>query len=234
MNNGTEQISNRPQYGGWAPGMYISTCLHCGKQFTGDKRAISCSKCAYSSVLNIMFNGPPKVGKDYCALAVARAVTELGLTVQTFTFADALHKRLYTKYPFWHDVYTRDLKDEPCSLLEGKTPREVLIEFNNATKAIEGTDTFLKDTMTFLDNSSADVRIITDLGYVYEADYMAMRGEEYIVVQLTDGESNYDNDNRAYQFLEGHTIRYHNLRTKPIEELVKQIFQACPGSNLKK
>ncbi|WP_395175558.1 hypothetical protein [Roseibium alexandrii] len=38
----------RPQKGMWAPGNYWCTCHKCKKQFTGDKRAITCAECAYS------------------------------------------------------------------------------------------------------------------------------------------------------------------------------------------
>lgn len=33
--------------GGWAPGNYLCTCIHCDSTFTGDKRATSCADCAY-------------------------------------------------------------------------------------------------------------------------------------------------------------------------------------------
>lgn len=36
--------------GGWAPGRYLCTCLHCGDHFEGDKRAMACLSCAQKFV----------------------------------------------------------------------------------------------------------------------------------------------------------------------------------------
>ena len=38
----------RPQKGGWAPGLYQCQCIRCRSAFLGDKRAIHCADCAYS------------------------------------------------------------------------------------------------------------------------------------------------------------------------------------------
>ena len=43
----------RPQRGGWAPGGYICNCSQCGEDFIGDKRAVTCSSCAYEDSKNI-------------------------------------------------------------------------------------------------------------------------------------------------------------------------------------
>jgi hypothetical protein len=32
--------------GGFAPGEYLCKCHICGKEFTGDKRAVECQPCA--------------------------------------------------------------------------------------------------------------------------------------------------------------------------------------------
>jgi len=37
----------REKRGGWAPGDYTNKCGTCGEPFVGDKRATSCSDCAY-------------------------------------------------------------------------------------------------------------------------------------------------------------------------------------------
>jgi len=41
--------SNRPPLGGWAAGNYECKCIQCEEHFTGDKRAVQCSDCAYKS-----------------------------------------------------------------------------------------------------------------------------------------------------------------------------------------
>lgn len=38
----------RPQRGGWAPGNYGQICHTCGREFLGDKRAVTCADCAYT------------------------------------------------------------------------------------------------------------------------------------------------------------------------------------------
>lgn len=38
----------RPQKGGWAPGVYSCQCTRCRTAFLGDKRATHCADCAYS------------------------------------------------------------------------------------------------------------------------------------------------------------------------------------------
>lgn len=39
--------SELPAFGGWAPGSYLCRCVHCEKQFFGEKRSTSCATCAY-------------------------------------------------------------------------------------------------------------------------------------------------------------------------------------------
>jgi len=39
----------RPQKDWWAPGNYTCTCHMCGILFIGDKRAGTCSDCAYGT-----------------------------------------------------------------------------------------------------------------------------------------------------------------------------------------
>ena len=36
--------------GGWAPGNYMCTCVPCGSEFTGDKRAVHCLPCAIENL----------------------------------------------------------------------------------------------------------------------------------------------------------------------------------------
>jgi hypothetical protein len=49
---------DRPKNGGWAPGDYFNKCFTCKETFIGDKRAIFCADCAYSSA------NTPAVGKS--------------------------------------------------------------------------------------------------------------------------------------------------------------------------
>jgi hypothetical protein len=47
MSEERDIVERRPaRLGGFAPGGYFCKCVHCGEQFTGDKRAISCLPCA--------------------------------------------------------------------------------------------------------------------------------------------------------------------------------------------
>lgn len=39
----------RRPLGGWASGNYACVCQACGRQFVGDKRALSCAPCAYGA-----------------------------------------------------------------------------------------------------------------------------------------------------------------------------------------
>lgn len=41
------KVDDRAPKGGWAIGAYIQTCLRCGDDFLGDKRAFHCADCAY-------------------------------------------------------------------------------------------------------------------------------------------------------------------------------------------
>lgn len=48
----------RPKLGAWAPGSYICKCYNCERQFTGDKRALSCADCAYNNNWRLMDTAP--------------------------------------------------------------------------------------------------------------------------------------------------------------------------------
>lgn len=39
-------MENEYPIGGYAPGNYLCKCTDCGKQFTGNKRAVQCEPCA--------------------------------------------------------------------------------------------------------------------------------------------------------------------------------------------
>jgi len=38
--------------GAWASGYYLNSCRKCGRQFTGDKRAMYCCECAIRAALS--------------------------------------------------------------------------------------------------------------------------------------------------------------------------------------
>ena len=40
-------VDRRPERHGWAPGAYLTKCLHCDWTFLGGKRAYVCAPCAY-------------------------------------------------------------------------------------------------------------------------------------------------------------------------------------------
>jgi len=47
MSEEKDIVERRPcRLGGFAPGNYFCKCVHCGEQFSGDKRAVSCLPCA--------------------------------------------------------------------------------------------------------------------------------------------------------------------------------------------
>ena len=41
---------NNFRLGGFATGGYMNHCCHCGKEFIGDKRAVTCFSCALEDV----------------------------------------------------------------------------------------------------------------------------------------------------------------------------------------
>lgn len=46
--------SLKPKLGGWALGNYLQVCLECDREFLGDKRAVTCSVCAYDHLMSDM------------------------------------------------------------------------------------------------------------------------------------------------------------------------------------
>lgn len=49
---GNQQAVGALAYGGYAPGSYFCKCHTCDKQFMGDKRAVTCPRCAYEPLLS--------------------------------------------------------------------------------------------------------------------------------------------------------------------------------------
>lgn len=61
-----EEKDIRPKHLGWAPGNYSCKCSCCDKMFIGDKRAVSCSDCAYMGT----YIAPKRQGGDILSFDV--------------------------------------------------------------------------------------------------------------------------------------------------------------------
>ena len=65
-------VTPNDRIGGYAPGNYTCKCLFCGKEFVGDKRALSCFDCAKAHRDRV---DGERLAIEQAAVAAARAET---------------------------------------------------------------------------------------------------------------------------------------------------------------
>ncbi|MBO9428433.1 hypothetical protein [Sulfitobacter sp. R18_1] len=145
----------------------------------------------------VMFNGPPRAGKD-TAGEICQGMLEDDMTAVKFTTAvkDYAHKTLGLNCPTDH---YEALKDTPLSLFDGMSPREYYIE---TSRKLRATDIRAVSKMLIDKLPAIDTRFVvnTDVGMDYEAqdlvDYFG--AENCLLIRVHRAGKSFDNDNRGW------------------------------------
>ena len=154
----------------------------------------------------IILNGPPLSGKDTLGKIASDSSDEFCLK----SFKEPLTKILLDFYEITREqfeaLYTREFKEEPSRLLNGKSPRSALIHVSeNVIKPSFGKGIF--GEMVVHDLERGKINLFTDGGFAEEI--VALRrvvGSNNVVVVRIFGEGlSYEGDSRSYFEFDGVT-----------------------------
>ena len=188
----------------------------------------------------IMFNGPPRSGKD----SACDIIAEIKPDVICVNFKDILYKEsasmLGLNTQFWADICQNgDLKDKPMLWVGNNdcgaymTPREILI--HHAEKIIKpekGIDYIAKVTAEHIAKITCDLKepwvvVIPDLGFEYEQSVMQNtfkdKNVDVITVRINRPDHTYANDSRNYVDQFDHLLE-NNHDLEQYKENVKTFF----------
>lgn len=139
----------------------------------------------------VLFNGPPGVGKTTLGDAIAG---EFQVAV-----GDVIRQGVAkeTSLPV-HYFADRGLKDNPEMGIDGKSPRQLLIDYATFIKQVNGEDYYIKEVAARLRAMPSSDVLIPDLGFEHELEYLASRWNKILVVKLTREGLTFEGDNRKY------------------------------------
>lgn len=146
----------------------------------------------------ILFNGPPRSGKDTYANELLKYIPN----AQIFHLAGVLKNATHSVYGL-SDVpydYFEENKDLPNEIFFGKTPRECYIHMSeHYLKPLHGTDFFIKKAVDMIRKSDSDFWFIPDCGFDEEVKYLSNCEDlRCIYVILSREGKNFNNDSRKY------------------------------------
>ncbi|UOT58029.1 deoxynucleoside monophosphate kinase [Aeromonas phage ZPAH14] len=148
------------------------------------------------STVGVAFNGPPGIGKDTLVGLINQIV---GKPIRTGTLANMIREdaaKYYGIKNFFELSTGRETKDVKCPGFN-MTPRQMLIDYSeNVIKKNHGKDYFAKK---FAEKMSRHKQfMMTDLGFVEEAEALADRVDLLIIVQLEHPDFDFSRDSRGY------------------------------------
>uniref|UniRef100_A0A6C0BPY6 Uncharacterized protein n=1 Tax=viral metagenome TaxID=1070528 RepID=A0A6C0BPY6_9ZZZZ len=109
-----------------------------------------------------------RVGKDTCADYLVR---QHG--AYKFSFADALKEQAKVLYPhLTHNQLYGEAKDQPDPLLEGKTPRQILVLLGSATRQALGPNIYLQRLRHLVQEGKHSLIVVSDLRTQIEFKYI--------------------------------------------------------------
>lgn len=155
----------------------------------------------------ILFNGPPRSGKD---TAADTAVELLGRRALKMKFADAVKAGTHVSYGI-SDVrpdYFELVKDEPCEDFFGLTPRQAYIHHSETyMKPLHGQDVFGRIMVKRMQSMPAEIAVVSDSGFIAEAKPVIdlVGAENVFLVRIHRVGCDFRNDSRSYIELKGVT-----------------------------
>lgn len=173
----------------------------------------------------VLFNGPPRSGKDTAADYVHSACVGLsGLWPFKFKFADPLKQAVHIAFgcPDTDAAAYEHEKDIPQDVFFGNTPRQMYIsfaqrwvkqEFGQDAIAKMGVASILARVSEYAPATPTSLAIISDCGFQEESEQIArvLGPENVLICRLHRNGCDFKNDSRNYVTVEGaKTIDIHN------------------------
>jgi hypothetical protein len=163
----------------------------------------------------IIFNGPPRSGKDTAKDSVARWLKDnyRDTYVANITFSDLMKSSLPILYGIdideWNERYNSDAKDEPWDKLFGWSQRQILISYaEEQLKRIHGTDVFPRLLKNKIESTMKRVWqehrqqcvFLMDVGFDEEfKEFTEMVGKDRcMLIKIERKGCNFSHDSRKY------------------------------------
>ena len=149
----------------------------------------------------ILFNGPPRSGKDTLALELQKHLPKCKIFHLAEVLKNITHSTYGLNIPF---DFFENVKDTPCFDLYNRTPRECYIQMSeHYIKPLYGNSFFIKKAVETIKSSHDDIWIVPDCGFNEEAKYLSsIDGVKCFYIILSRDGKTFDNDSREYIKLE--------------------------------
>lgn len=158
----------------------------------------------------IMFNGPPRAGKDTASALLSEYLEGSRILKFTEVVKNIAHENYGLSVS--HD-YFEEQKDEPIEIFSGKTPRQLYIETSEKIRSEEGPHAVAKKFIERLEAMSTDIVINPDVGFDFEAEHVAdaVGIDNILLFHVHRDGKNFDNDCRNWVHIAGvEPIQIHN------------------------
>ena len=146
----------------------------------------------------VLFNGPPRCGKDTYANELLKYVP----SAKIFHLAEVLKNTTHQTYGLYDIPYNyfEDVKDFPVDEFYGKSPRECYIQMSESyLKPLHGNNFFIKKAVDMIEKSNDDFWIIPDCGFDEEVKFLSnCENLKCVYVILSREGKNFDFDSRKY------------------------------------
>ena len=145
----------------------------------------------------ILFNGPPRAGKDTAVNALVSVVDDFEIIKFTGPVKDRTHKLHGLNCA--QDAYEIN-KDTPLSEFNGKTPRQAYIDYSTNLKKEKGIDAVAKLFVEAIHASKANVILNPDVGDDMEALAVAnsLGKENVLVLRIHKAGHDFSQDCRTW------------------------------------
>lgn len=150
-----------------------------------------------SEKVAILFNGPPRAGKDTAVNSLMDVLSDYEIVKFTGPLKDLTH--LNYGLDCSQDAY-EVTKDTPLQEFNGKTPRQAYIETSAALKASQGEDAVAQLFVNSILASAAKVILNPDVGDDMEALAVAkaLGHENVLVIRIHKDGHDFSNDCRTW------------------------------------
>lgn len=162
----------------------------------------------------IIFNGPPRSGKDTCADMTTQYFEYLGLHVDRYSLATPVKLTAHAIYGAYGGIcdYEQN-KDLPTDEFDGQSPRQAYIKVSeDIVKPVLGNDWWVKLLIKRINREAPDIAVLSDCGF--DEEYKTLVSEyscdNVIVVKLVRGGTSFKNDSRKYLDIVANKVIYNN------------------------
>lgn len=180
----------------------------------------------------IIFNGPPRSGKDFAARAVSQSIPG-SLRIG---FADKIKRDTHARYGFPDiGIFAFEVtKDRENDLFEGKTPRQAYIETAAINRMRFGEQYYGQYLWSVVSHIRPVVTLIPDAGKPEETEFLvgSAGAENCLLVKVLTGDRGFEGCNRQWLSLKGvQSVEVSNPMTPAFNAaVVGLVNNFCAGS----